>query len=80
MSIETARSVFLWCSVFNYAFLIVWVVFATAGRDWLHRLSGRFFRVTPEQLDVVNFAGITLYKMGIFFFNIIPCIALYMVR
>ncbi len=79
MNIETARS-FLWCSVLNYGFLIVWVVAATAGRDWVCRLSGRVFRVTPEQLDLINFAGITLYKMGIFFFNIIPCIALYIVR
>ena len=80
MSIETARSFFLWCSVINYAFLLVWVVVAKVGRDWLCRLSGRFMRVTPEQVDLINVAGITLYKMGIFLFNIVPCIALYIVR
>ena len=71
-----ATSFFLWCSVLNYVFLLVWVVVASAGRDWLCRFSARLIRVTPEQLDLINIAGITLYKMGIFFFNIVPCIAL----
>jgi hypothetical protein len=80
MTLEIARSFFLWCSVLNYVFLLVWVLVATVGRDWLCRFSGRFIRVSPEQLDLLNIAGITLYKMGIFFFNIVPCVALYIVR
>ena len=80
MSNETARSFFLWCAIINYAFLLVWVVVATVGRDWLCRLSSRIFRVTPDQLDWINIAGITLYKMGIFLFNIAPCIALYIIK
>ena len=33
MSIETARSFFLWCSVINIAILLVWAALATLGRD-----------------------------------------------
>jgi len=80
MSIEIARSFFLWCSVINYAILLVWVALATLGRDWMYRLLSRLYRVSTEQFDMLNLGGITLYKTGILLFNIVPCISLYLVR
>jgi hypothetical protein len=80
MSIEIARSFFLWCSVINYAILLVWVALATLGRDWMCRLLSRLYRVSTEQFDMLNLGGITLYKTGILLFNIVPCISLYLVR
>ena len=29
---------------------------------------------------MLNLAGLTLYKTGIFLFNIVPCISLYLIR
>jgi hypothetical protein len=80
MSIENARGFFLWCSVINYALLLVWAALATLGRDPLYRLWSRLFRLSPELFDALNIGGITLYKMGVLLFNIVPCIALYLVR
>jgi hypothetical protein len=80
MSIEIARSFLLWCSVINIANLLVWTALATLGREWLDRLVSRLFRISPEQLDMLNLAGMTLYKTGVLLFNIVPCIALYLVR
>ncbi len=80
MSLETARSFFLWCSVLNYALLGVWALLATLGRGGVHGLVGRVFPISREQFDLINYAGITLYKTGIFLFNIIPCIALYIIK
>jgi hypothetical protein len=80
MSIEMARGFFLWCSVINYAVLLLWAVPVMFWRDGLYRLWGRWFRLSPEQFDMLNIGGITLYNLGIFLFNIVPCIALYLVR
>ena len=80
MSIETARGFFLWCSVINYALLGIWAVSATFGRDRLYRLWSRWFRLSPEHFDVINIAGMSLYKIGIFLFNIVPFIALHLVK
>ena len=80
MSIEIARSFFLWCSVIHIVLLLVWAGLATLGRDWMYRLLSRLFRISAEQLDLFNLAGITLYKTGVLLFNIVPCIALYIVR
>ena len=81
MSIETARGFFLWCSIINYAILLLWVVLVTLGRDWVYPIWGRLgFRLSAEQFEMLNLAGMTFYKISIFLFNIVPCIALYLVK
>jgi hypothetical protein len=80
MTIETARGFFLWCSVINYAILLLWAALATLGRAGLYRWSSRFFRLSQEQFDLLNIGGITLYKTGVLLFNLVPCIALYLVK
>lgn len=80
MTIEIVRGFFLWCSIINYAILLLWSLPVMFWRDGLHRLWGRWFRLSPEQFDVVNVGGITIYKIGILIFNIVPCVALYLVK
>ncbi len=36
--------------------------------------------LSREQFDLINYAGITLYKMGILLFNIVPLISLYIIK
>jgi hypothetical protein len=76
MSLEIARSALLWCTVINYALLVVWFVLFALPHDWMYRIWGRWFRLTAEQFDAVSYAGIVLYKMGILLFNLVPYIAL----
>jgi uncharacterized protein DUF6868 len=73
MSIELIRDVLLACTVINYGVLLCWFLFFTVGRDWL------WFRCTAEQFDAIHYAGMALYKIGIFLFNLAPYIALRMV-
>ncbi|GAC1314105.1 MAG: hypothetical protein NVSMB14_14840 [Isosphaeraceae bacterium] len=80
MNIDTARSFFLWCSVINYSLLIVWALVATLGRGFAYGLANRIFRIKSEQVDLLNYTGITLYKTAIFLFNIVPCISLYIIK
>jgi hypothetical protein len=80
MSMDTARSFFLWCSVINYAVLLLWAALIMFGRDGFYRLCARLYRISPDQFDMLNIGGLTLYKTGILLFNIVPCIALYLVR
>jgi hypothetical protein len=80
MTLEIARSFFLWCSIINYALLLIWALPVMYWRDGVYRLWGRWFRLSLEQFDVINIGGITLYKMGVILFNVVPCIALYIVK
>ena len=62
----------------NYVLLALWGLLYLFARDLMHRLA-RWWRLSPEQFDAFQFGGILLYKMGIWMFFIIPCIALYIV-
>ena len=76
MNIEMLRALLGWCAVINYSVLIVWFVLFVGARDWMHRLHGRWFRLTDEQFDMVHYAGMGLFKLGIFLFNLAPYLAL----
>jgi hypothetical protein len=80
MSVEVARSAFLWCAVINYAVLLIWLLLYVLPHGWLCRLWGRWFRLTPEQFDILNMGGIILYKISILLFNLAPFVALSILR
>ena len=78
MNIEVVRSVLLWSTVINFSLLASWGVLFLFARDWMHRVGG-WYRVSAEQMDVVQVAGMTFYKLIIFMFNLVPYIALQIV-
>ena len=47
--------------------------------DWPLRYVDRWIRISAEQFDILNAAGMTLYKVGIILFNLVPCIVLYLI-
>jgi hypothetical protein len=79
MSIEVARRFFFWCAIINYAILLLWSALVMFWRDGMYRLLCRWYRVSTEQFDAMNLFGITIYKIEILLFNLVPCIALYLV-
>jgi len=51
------------------------LVFAIA-RDWMRRFHGRWFRLSDEQFDALHYLGMSIYKIGILLFNLVPLIVL----
>lgn len=76
MNIHAARRAFLWCAILNYGLLLVWFLLFVLMHDWLQQYWGRWFRLSSEQFDFLNFAGIMLLKIFILVFNLIPFVAL----
>lgn len=79
MNLVTARSMLLWCTLINYGLLAFWGLLMLMPHGWMQRLWGRWYRISPEQFDLVSFSGIVLYKILIFMFNLVPYIALLIV-
>jgi len=79
MSMEILRSALLWCAAINYGILILWWVLFMAAHDWLLNINRRLIRLSPEYFDPINICGMTLYKLGIFLFNLVPALALFIV-
>jgi len=76
MSIDVARNFFLWCTVINYGILLVWFLFFVFAHDLIQRLHGSWFHLSSDQFDVLHYGGMTILKIGILLFNLIPFIAL----
>jgi len=79
MSLETVRNALLVSAAINYGVLILWWVLFMAAHDWLLSINRRLIRLSPEYFDPINVCGISLYKLGIILFNLVPAIALFIV-
>jgi hypothetical protein len=55
---------FLWSGVFIFA------------HDWMFRMHSRWFRLSVETFDGLNYAGLAVYKIGIILLNLVPLVAL----
>ena len=79
MSIEIMREVLGWCAVINYGVLLLWFLFFTFAHDWMHRLHGRWFRLSVEQFDTIHYAAMAYHKIGIILLNLVPYVAILIV-
>ena len=75
MNVETLRAALLWCTVINYAMLLLWAALVLLAPRFV-RWHGRWFGMSTEQFNAVNYGGMLLYKLGILLFNLVPYIAL----
>ena len=80
MSIEALRHLLLGSLLINYAVLFVWFFVFVFARGWLHRLHGRWFRLSEPTFDAIHYGGMAVYKIGILLFNVAPFIALCLTR
>ena len=76
MELETIRAFFAWCSVINIALLLWWALFLLLAHDWTYRMHSKWFKISVEQFDTIHYAGIAIFKLGVFMFNLVPYFAL----
>ena len=43
----------------------------------MQKIHGRWFRLSDSRFDAVHYGGMGAYKLGIFFFNLTPLLALW---
>jgi hypothetical protein len=46
------------------------------ARDWIYGLHSKWYPISPEQFNAVNYAGIAFYKILVLVFNLVPYIVL----
>jgi hypothetical protein len=76
MTTNEIKEVLLWCIGINYALLFVWFGVFVYGHDWVYRTHTRWFKLSVETFDAVNYAGIATYKIGSILLNLVPSVAL----
>jgi hypothetical protein len=76
MTIEMVRSVIGWCAIINYAVLILWFLVFRLAHDWIYRLHSQWFPMPIEQFNVIHYAGMAVYKIGVRLLTVVPYVAL----
>ena len=76
MTIVTLREALLYCTIINFGILALWGLLFLLRHEWMYRLGGRVSRLSAEQFDAINVAGMVFYKLGILLFNLVPYLAL----
>ncbi len=80
MIIEQLEPFLIWCAGINYAILLVWFGVFLLGHDWLFRLHSRWFNMSVETFDGINYLGMAIYKIGVMLFVLVPLAALLIVN
>jgi hypothetical protein len=78
MTANESKEVLLWCVGMNYALLLVWFGVFVYAHDWVYRMHTRWFKLSVETFDAVNYAGMAIYKIGIILLNLVPLVVLYL--
>ena len=76
MKIEMIRAALAWSTVINMALLLWWLLILMLAHDWVYRIHSKWFKLSRESFDTIHYAGIGLFKICIFFFNLVPYLAL----
>lgn len=72
MSLQFLQNFLLLCVLANYGVLLIWFAAFIFGHRWLFGLHTRWFKLAPEAFDLVHYAGMAVYKIGILLFNLVP--------
>ncbi len=76
MTVEIIRDVLAWCTVINAGLLLWWLLWFVLALDFMYRFHGKWFKVSVEKFDEVNYALMGFFKLGIILFNLVPYFAL----
>lgn len=77
--LETLADVLLYCWVFGFGLLLFWFGMYRLAGDFIHRLHGGLFGLTPHELDVIFYCGIGLLKLGVLLLFFFPRLAIQVV-
>jgi hypothetical protein len=81
MNIAMAREVLLWCcAVINDGILLWRLLCFLLVHEWMYRWHSRWFHLSVEPFDAMHYAGMALFKIGILLANLVPSVALHIVR
>jgi len=77
MTVNELKEFLLWSTAINYGVLLIWFGVFVFSHDWLYRMHTRWFKLSVETFDALNYVGVSIYKIGVVLLNLVPLIVLY---
>ena len=72
MTVEMLRALFGWCTLLNWALMLISFMFITLGRSWIFKMHAKMFGITEEDVSKTLYLLMAGYKIAIFVFCVVP--------
>ena len=79
MTLEMIRDALKWCLIINMGLMLYWFAFYVFGRDLIYRMHTKWFKLSPERFDAIQYGGMGIFKLFIIVFNLVPYVALHII-
>ncbi len=80
MDIRMTTAFFKWCSIINITLLVISALVFMASPDFYYGIHGTLFHLPREGFETIFYCFLGGYKILILVFNVVPWIALLIVR
>jgi len=80
MTIETLTAFFMWCTIINFVLMCLTFLICLFAADWAYGIHSKWFPMPRETFNSILYAFLGLYKLLFFIFNLIPYVALLIIR
>jgi Family of unknown function (DUF6868) len=80
MTLQNIQDFLMWCTIINSALLILSTIMIALLRKQVYKIHGRLFKLSEEQISITLYRFLGLYKILIFVFNLVPWLAIYLVK
>jgi hypothetical protein len=76
MEINVLKDILFWSFLINFGLLLFWFLIVTCFSDWIYAFHSKFFKISREHYNAINYGFIGAYKLAIYLFLLIPYISI----
>lgn len=76
MTLDKLHELLGLCALINIGVLFFWFLMLAFLKDFVYKVHTRWFEISKESFNTIHYAGLMFFKLIVFIFNIIPWIAL----
>ena len=76
MTLDLFREFLGWCTLINWAMLLLWFGCFSVGHESFYRFHSRYFELSREKFDEIHYQGMAGFKLLILVFNFVPYLVL----
>ncbi|QKQ28175.1 hypothetical protein HUE57_05590 [Candidatus Reidiella endopervernicosa] len=80
MDIQQLTDFFMWCTIINGGIYLVWILFFVLMPDFIYRMQSRLFPLSRETFNTVVYAFFGGFKLLYMIFNVVPLVALLIIK
>ena len=80
MNIKKITAFFLWCTIINGCLLVFVFIIGIIAMDLVTSIHSNLFQIPHEVINVAYYSFLGLYKIVWLVFNVVPYVALCIIR